>query len=374
VVHVSPVATTFDPAVWRVVGSPLVPGAADGPLAGETVAVKDLFAVRGFATGAGVPAYLAGQAPAAEHATAVARLLAAGADVRGIAQTDQFAYSLAGDNPHFGTPVNAAVPGAFPGGSSSGSATAVALGAATIGLGTDTAGSIRIPASYQGLWGLRTTHGTVPDDGVLGLAPDFDAVGLLTRTPGLLTRAAAALIGPDSATLSHDVIDLTDAGFDLAALAAAFATRQGFQAWQLHGPWIRAHPDALRGSVAERFQLARRVTEDDATAARHALDQGRREIEKRLGTGILSLPAAASVAPRLSSSDPELQAIRTANLQLTCVAGISGRPAVCVPGSDPLDGPGPVGWCYVGPPGSDLALVGWAADRTEHGRHQPFTA
>ena len=361
-----------DPAVWRVVGSPLVPGAAGGPLAGETVAVKDLFAVRGFATGAGVPAYLAGQAPNADHATAVERLLAAGADVRGIAQTDQFAYSLAGDNPHYGTPVNAAVPGALPGGSSSGSATAVALGAATIGLGTDTAGSIRIPASYQGLWGLRTTHGAVPSDGILGLAPDFDAVGLLTRTPGLLSRAAAALIGPDSAAPSADVIDLADLGLDLASLAAAFAIRQGFQAWQLHGPWIRAHPDALRGWAAERFQIARHVTEDDDKAARRALDQGRGEIEKRLDTGILSLPAAACAAPRVGSSDAQLQAIRTANLRLTCVAGISGRPAVCVPASDTPDGP--VGRCYVGPPGSDLALVAWAADHTEHGRHQPFTS
>jgi amidase len=154
--HVSPPPATFDSSVWRVVGNPLLAGSGTGPLVGETLAVKDVFAVAGFAVGAGVPAYLAEQSAATEHSPAVARLLAAGASIRGIAQTDQFAYSLAGDNPHYGTPVNAVVAAALPGGSSNGPATAVALGEATIGLGTDTAGSIRVPASYQGLWGLRT--------------------------------------------------------------------------------------------------------------------------------------------------------------------------------------------------------------------------
>ena len=230
VAHVSAPARVIDGTIWRIVGTPLVAGtpggaaadeadAADAPdsarnaagdsagapepglsgreagsLDGETVAVKDLFAIAGFAVGAGVPAYLAEGRPATETASAVASLLAAGADVVGIARTDEFAYSIAGRNPHYGTPPNAAVPGALPGGSSSGPASAVALGQASIGLATDTGGSIRVPASYQGLWGLRTTHGAVPVDGLLPLAPSFDTVGWLTRDGSTLARAARASI------------------------------------------------------------------------------------------------------------------------------------------------------------------------------------
>ncbi|MFC7483259.1 AtzH-like domain-containing protein, partial [Luedemannella flava] len=258
--HVSPAPTTFDATVWRIVGAPLVAGAPHGPLAGETVAVKDLFEVAGYQVGAGVPAYLAEQPAATRHADAVARLLDAGATVRGIAHTDQFAYSLAGDNPHYGTPPNAAVPAAVPGGSTSGPATAVALGDASIGLGTDTAGSIRVPASYQGLWGLRSTHGAVPTAGLVALAPDFDTVGLLTRDPHTLVRATAALVDDAGVAVPDDVVGLDDVGFDLAAMLDPFRTHQGFQAWQLHGDWIRAHPDALRGSAAARFEAASRIT------------------------------------------------------------------------------------------------------------------
>ncbi|MDO9079141.1 MAG: amidase family protein, partial [Brevundimonas sp.] len=121
-----------------------------------------------------------------------AGLLAAGASVPGIAQTDEFAYSIAGRNPHYGTPPNPAVLGGVPGWSSSGPASAVALGQASIGLGTDTVGSIRVPASYQGLWGLRTTHGSVSADRLLPLAPTFDSVGWVTRSAIALRAAAEA--------------------------------------------------------------------------------------------------------------------------------------------------------------------------------------
>ena len=151
-----------DPSVWRETGAPLVAGRPGGPLAGLRVAVKDLFAARrppGRSRGPGLPGR---GPPEARTASTVTALLDAGADVTGIARTDEFAYSIAGANPHYGTPPNAAVPGALPGGSSNGPASAVGLGQADIGLGTDTGGSIRVPASYQGLWGLRTTHGRVP--------------------------------------------------------------------------------------------------------------------------------------------------------------------------------------------------------------------
>jgi Asp-tRNA(Asn)/Glu-tRNA(Gln) amidotransferase A subunit family amidase len=170
-----------DPRIWREVGRPLVAPTRPGPLSGMTIAVKDLFEVAGFRLGLGNPAFLGNAVPAERTASALQVLMDAGAAVRGIAQTDEFAYSIAGANAHYGTPPNGVVAGRLPGGSSSGPASAVAFGQATVGLGTDTAGSIRVPASYQALWGLRTTHGVVSVDGVWPLAPTFDTVGWLAR-------------------------------------------------------------------------------------------------------------------------------------------------------------------------------------------------
>lgn len=178
-----------------------------GELAGLRVAVKDLFAVAGFAIGAGNPTFLAQQSPQPEHAVAVPRLLDAGAAITGIAQTDEFAYSLAGTNIHYGTPPNPRAPGRISGGSSSGSASATTAGQVDIGLGTDTGGSIRVPASYQGLWGLRTTHGSVDRTGLLPLAPSFDTVGVLTRDPTTLRKAIGVLL-VNSQRIASNYFDL----------------------------------------------------------------------------------------------------------------------------------------------------------------------
>ena len=219
--HVALPAPAVNSTVWRVVGTPLVRGAATGSLTGETVAVKDLYDVAGFAVGAGVPAYLG--EPATKNSPAVDALLAAGANVTGIAQTDEFAYSIAGRNPHYGTPPNPAVVGGVPGGSSSGPASAVALGQASIGLSTDTAGSIRVPASYQGLWGLRTTHGSVSADGLVALAPTFDAPGWITRSAEVLRRAAAATLieHVDTGSFVVDPLLVAQAEPDVQAAFAA---------------------------------------------------------------------------------------------------------------------------------------------------------
>ncbi|UGT42939.1 hypothetical protein LTV02_05945 [Nocardia yamanashiensis] len=186
--------SSIDTAVWREYGTPLVAATGAGPLTGHTVAVKDLYAVAGYAIGAGVREFP--RQPETAHSAVVTALLAAGADIAGIAQTDEFAYSITGANGRYGMPLNPAAPDRIPGGSSSGSAVAVARGEATIGLGTDTAGSIRVPAAYQGLWGIRTTHARIDRRGLLPLAPPFDAVGWIARDPATL-RAVAEILLPE---------------------------------------------------------------------------------------------------------------------------------------------------------------------------------
>lgn len=377
-------ARRWDERVWRVVGEPLVAGAEDGPLAGETIAVKDLYDVEGHAVGAGNPAWLAAASPAAASAPVVSALLAAGASVRGISRTDEFAYSLAGTNHHYGTPPNAAAPGRVPGGSSSGSAAAVALGEASIGLGTDTGGSIRVPAAYQGLFGIRTSHGVVRREGLLPLAPSFDTVGWLTRDAGVLARVGDVLLpgAPTSAdrrlitvpsllALADADVAAAVAGWqpdlglrlpeawpldDLSLWREAFVTLQGWEAWQTHGAWLRGRLDSLGPDVRSRFKKASTVTEHDATAARQTIEVARGTIRDLVADRILVLPAAPTVAPLLGPGLAErLQSARTATLTLTCLAGIGGLPAVTVPLTTAAGLP--CGVCLVAAPGRDRDLL-----------------
>lgn len=380
--HVTAPTAAIDQRVWRIVGSPLLNGSGEGPLAGHTIAVKDLFALAGFRRGLGVRAYLKTAPIEFETAPAVRALLDAGANVVGIAQTDQFAYSIAGLNPDYGVPPNPAVPGAVPGGSSSGPASAVALGQASIGLGTDTAGSIRVPASYQGLWGLRPTHGAIPLQGVAPLAPSYDTVGYITRDgETLLAAATIGLSGAPTARPAQRVLvpdgpvtpdpDVTKAFREATnALAPnaervtfppfrelfdAFRVTQQAEAWRSDGTWVKANPGTLAGDVAARFAAASGVTAQREREAIAERDRLAAILDETLGDAVLLIPAAASAAPLLTATDDELEAARAATLGLTTIAGLTGRPALSVP---MLRVPGgPVGISLVGPRGSDLTLI-----------------
>ena len=389
VAHVSLPAPAVNPTVWRIVGTPLVAGADTPELASQTVAVKDLFDVAGFAVGGGVPAYLAESPPAVRNAAAVQNLLDTGASVTGIARTDEFAYSVAGKNPHYGTPPNGAVPGAIPGGSSSGPASAVALGQASIGLGTDTGGSLRVPASYQGLWGLRTTHGAVSSEGLLPLSPSFDTVGWLTReawtmraaatasldlakqvlpptrryavAPGLNAQASPGVRAAFEAAIgtlagAELLPDLAEVELgDADELFEIFRSVQAAEAWATHGDWIEAHPGALGDDIAARFAVASRITEHEEAEARVALAAARIAIERALDGRILLLPSASSTAPSTTADAATIEQTRGSTLRLTCVAGITGRPALSVPALT-VDG-APVGLCVVGPRFGDIGVI-----------------
>lgn len=382
-----------DASVWRVVGSPLVAGAAHGPLRGRTVAVKDIFSIAGQRIGAGSRAYLAGAPLERSNAPVVQALLDAGADVLGIAQTDQFAYSIAGLNTDYGTPPNAAVHGGIPGGSSSGPATAVALGQADIGVGSDTAGSVRVPASYQGLWGLRTTHGAVSLVGVLPLAPRYDTVGWLTRDGATMRAAAEVGLSPSESVVSTGRVLMCE-GLNAAALPEAvtavrrvvatlasarvigdpesvelplwrdlfevFRVTQSAEAWRSHGEWVDAHPGSLAPDIAARFAWAKAVTAEREEAGLARLRGMAHAIDAVLGQDVLVLPSAASAAPDIGADESTLNALREATLGMTAVAGLTGRPALSVPLA--MAPSGPIGVCLVGPRGSDLALIDHAIE------------
>ena len=382
----------FDRSIWRVLGDPLLTGDPTGPLHGRTAAVKDLYAVAGQPVGAGVAAWLAEQQSAQRSAAAVDALSAAGVDIIGITRTDQFAFSMAGQNADYGTPPNGAAPGRIPGGSSSGSASAVALGQVDLALGTDTSGSVRVPASYQGIFGIRTSHDLVSRAGLLDLAPSFDTVGWFTRNAALLADVGRVLV-PETQRRSlvvHRVLivpelqssaeqDIADTATRAAVRTAevldvpveewdidpgrldrwldSFRAIQAYEAWQIRGDWITAHPGALAADIEARFTAGRDFGREQVERAREVAEQARATLQDLLSDAVLIQPAAASVPPRVDDPD-RIAHVRAGNLRQTCLAGLGGLPSVSVPGLG--SGPMPYNVCFVGARGTDLDLIGLA--------------
>ncbi|MEC0170353.1 amidase family protein, partial [Paenibacillus graminis] len=269
-----------------------VTGSGSGKLAGLSFAVKDVFAVAGHRSSAGNPDWLRSHQPSQMHAAAVRRLLQSGASLRGATHTDELMYSLGGENYHYGTPVNPRARGRIPGGSSSGSAVAVASGDVDFALGTDTGGSVRVPSAYCGVYGFRPTHGAVEMEGVIPLAPGFDTVGWITARPELLLRAgevllgaaapgsgagtmgklhimpeAWALAGADSAAGLQGGLQVLQAGAGwsgateiapegLKTWMDVFRELQGAEIWATHGAWIERAQPLFGPDIAARFAWA----------------------------------------------------------------------------------------------------------------------
>ncbi|MBB2899315.1 Asp-tRNA(Asn)/Glu-tRNA(Gln) amidotransferase A subunit family amidase [Kineococcus radiotolerans] len=401
-------AAPADATTWRTPDSAtaLPAGAGTGPLAGIRVAVKDLVAVAGQRTGGGVPRWLEQARTEPVNAPALQALLDAGAGIAGIAQTDELAFSLLGVNAHHGVPPNPAAPGRVPGGSSSGCAAAVASGTADLGLGTDTAGSLRVPGSFSGLYAWRPTHGAVDATGVLPLAPTFDTVGLLARDAGVLAVAAAALLtGPThqparprallrSRTLFQvaepttalaveaalralavqtglPLRDVDDVGADftgeeVTAWTTAFRTVQAAEAWASHGAFITAHPGALSPAVEARFRAGEGVGAETLSAARTTIEATRACLTAVLRGGWLCLPSTATPAPRIEATPDRFEAVRAGTLPLTTLASQTGVPALNLPWG--RVGDLPVGLCVLAPHGQDRSLLALLSEVAPHPR------
>ncbi len=371
-------------------------GAPDGPLVGLTFAAKDLFDLAGLVTGAGNPDWARTHEPATHDAEAVSMLLGAGATLTGRTVTDELAFSIIGMNAHEGTPRNAAAPDRIPGGSSSGSAAAVAHGLVDFALGTDTGGSVRVPAACNGLYGIRPTHGRVSLAGVFPAAPSFDTCGWLTRELLTLQRVAEVLLGPEprghvpppavgaaELVLATDLFDAADSevraalaptigelrrhahvvevealgveGLDDADVARGLLTAHEF--WAEHGAWITA----VQPHLGER--TARKVAGVAELADRGQREAGdlRRRVTARLDEltsrgAALVLPTMPGVAPLLTSSDDELDAYNRATMRFTALAGLAGLPQISVPAATTPTGV-PVGLSLLGARHDDRHLL-----------------
>jgi amidase len=367
-------------------------GAPDGPLRGLTFAAKDVFDIAGHRTGNGNPVWLDTHAPAERTASAIERVLAAGASMVGKTHTDELAYSLNGENVHYGTPTNPRAPERIPGGSSSGSAAAVAGGLVDFALGTDCGGSVRLPASYCGIYGIRTTHGLVPADGVADLAASFDTVGWFARDAKTMLRVgdvmlpAAPAFVPKRLLIAQDAFAFAGAEIadalavavmrlktalsdhrpvevytgDPAAWSEIFRILQGDEIRRKHGAWIDAHNPSFGPGIAERFRWTRTIDPTEVERMRPRREEVARHMDALLGEdALLCLPTAPGIAPKLATPAGELEVFRARAFALLSIAGLARLPQLSLPLGTMAGCP--LGISLIAPRGRDRGLLRWVS-------------
>lgn len=366
-----------------------IEGAPDGPLAGLTFAAKDLFDVAGHPTGGGNPDWPRYYPVPTRHAWAVQTLLDAGATLVGKTITDEVSLGILGENAFDGTPLNTRAPDRVPGGSSSGSAAAVAAGVCDTALGTDTGGSVRVPSSFCGLYGIRPTHGRLDLTGMLPQAPSSDTTGWFARDAATFARVSSVLLREQPAsTLPKRLIVAVDAfGFADPAVAAALQpmvarlgalvgdmreevmappglstwaraqrTLQPVEAWQTFKPWVERDNPRMAFNVARGLVLGATISEAEQGWAMLMRQEARARMSYLLQPGtILCLPTTPFPAVPKGLPLSVLGPLRDRISCLCSHGGMTGVPQVNLPGAD-VDGL-PIGLSIVGGRGTDATLI-----------------
>ena len=366
-----------------------IEGAPAGPLSGLTFVAKDLFDVAGHPTGAGNHDWARTHAIPTRHAWAVQTLLDTGATLVGKSITDEISLGILGENAFDGTPLNPAAPDRVPGGSSSGSASAVAQGFCDFSIGTDTGGSVRVPASFCGLYGKRPTHGRLPLDGMLAQAPSSDTTGWFARDAAMFARVSKVMLGeagtepmPSRLVVAVDAFGFADKGVrdalgpmverlrqmipdvrednlapqGLSVWARAQRALQLFEAWSTFKDWIEQENPRLAFQVARNLAMASASPASDRQWASLMRAEARARLSYLTGDGaILCMPTTPCPAPLKGEPMSTLDEVRD---RITCLAahgGLTGHPQVSLPGAT-VDG-APVGLSIVGARGADAQLV-----------------
>lgn len=343
--------------------------AKTGLLLAKTVAVKDLFHIAGQPTTAGNPDWLNSHPLPQKTSPVILSLEQEGACIVGKTITDELAYSLNGQNIHYGTPINGCNPQLLPGGSSSGSAIAVANGSADIGLGTDTGGSIRIPASYNALFGFRPSHGRVSVQNMVELAPSFDTVGWMTRDFATLSKVAEVLLNIKQHVSSHihfkiglseelnacceqqteitqilekliksntntAIVNVSEV-LNFSVLKSAsdtFRILQGAEIWQTHGQWIKQNQPNFAPDIAQRFAWCQTITPQQVQHAKVEREAFVKKVNKLFEhLDFIIVPTTPGRPPNLNATESDLTDYRNSLLSLTCIAGLAGLPQLHIP-------------------------------------------
>lgn len=380
-----------------------IDGAAAGPLHGLTFAAKDIYDVKGETCCCGNPDWLASHEPAAATAPVVEALLAAGANLRGKTLTDEIAFSLNGQNFHYGTPRNSAAPDRIPGGSSSGSAAAVAGQAVDFAIGSDTAGSIRLPAALTGIFGMRPSHDAVSLAGVMPLAPSFDTAGWFARSATVLRQVGEVLLpadrkdglSPRRLLIAEDAMALADASIAMRIRKAAekiaglfdatetatvapldnadlsptgqglkdwvqwFRGHQPREVWASHGAWIEKVEPRFSPDITSRLKLAKQLTSVPIEGDDGLRDRATAYLDHLLDGAVLLLPTAPCLAPLKDAPAEVFTDFRDRVLGLTTISGLTRVPQIQIPLGLAEDdhGKAPIGLSLIGRRGTDRALL-----------------
>ncbi len=349
--------------------------------------LKDMCDVKNLKTSCGNPDFFKKSDFANDHAPFLKDLLNEGSVLKGITVCDEFFYSLIGENGHYGTPINLNVPSCVPGGSSSGSAAALTTDLYDFSIGSDTGGSVRIPASFCGLIGMRPTHNRINTEGVYPMAPSFDTVGWFANSVGIFQKVGEVLLDKMDKSdvnfrqfvIAEDLLELCDAAvqenfnnyiknnlpsidknriskINKDIIADNFRILQGNEVKINIIPWIEKNKPKISPEIKSRIDMASKITDIEVSKALTFRENLIDEIKKSLPEGTIAVfPTAPFSAPKSGQNDESLGFYRKRLMQLTSIAGMTSRPQISIPKLK--DKTGPVGISLLGWQDSDEILL-----------------
>jgi len=350
-----------------------------GPLSDLTFVVKDMCEIKGFKSSCGNPDFYEKCLPADDFAPFLKDILNKGATLKGITICDEFFYSLIGENGHYGTPANLNAPGCVPGGSSSGSAAALTTNLYDFSIGSDTGGSVRVPASFCGLLGIRPTHNRINTKGVYPMAPTFDTIGWFAKDIKTFKKIGFTVLNHKDKTknsfkdfvIAEDILELANSDIinlfnnyinnsfpeikkirlskhNKDVIADNFRILQGGEIVENVIPWILKNKPKISPEINNRIEMAIKITKDEINQAVKFRENLKKEIELTLPEGLIALfPTTPFSSPKCGQSDEQLSSYRKKLMEFTSIAGMTSRPQISIPKFK--DNTGPIG----------ISLLGW---------------
>ena len=348
---------------------------------------KDMCQIKGFKTSCGNPDFYKHTAEATENAPFLEKILNEGAILEGITICDEFFYSIIGENIHYGTPSNKNAPNCVPGGSSSGSAAALTQVDYDFTIGTDTGGSVRVPASFCGIYGFRPTHGRINLNKVYPMSESFDTLGWFSNNKSNMLKVGKVFfdhfeeipIEQKNILIPIDIIDNLDeniksqfydycenkfknlkkvqlSNYNKSELAECFRVIQGYEIKLSMLPWIQKYNPKISTEINSRFEVTKNITVNMYNESINLRKEFVSELDKNLSKeALIIFPTTPFSAPITGQSDNDLSELRKKVMEFTCIGGLSSRPQISIPkfkGST-----GPIGLSVLGNKNADEIIL-----------------
>lgn len=364
-------------------------GINSGALNGLTFSAKDVFKIKGSTIGNGHPDFLRYHEPDEFTSPIITNLLENGADLVGKTVCDELCFSISGENWNYGNPINPYDIRRYTGGSSSGSCASVAGGLVDFSIGSDCLGSVRVPASYNGLIGLRPTYGRVDNEGEAEYCESMDVLGFVAKKIDVFEKIAKIILKEDQTKttftkllIPDDIFDMVDkdvsdillpiiekfgdkleniehitlAGKELDDWVKIFQTVQGYEVWDSYSGFINKYQPKLSPGPKQRLEFAAGITMEQYIENKKKMDVIREKITKLLQEGsLLAIPTASSIAPLKTSPQEEINYYRAQSSKLLCISPLSGVPSLQLPVA--YQQKVPLGISLISAHGTDRALV-----------------